>query len=367
MPRENGECEIDGRRLINFASNDYLGLAGDERLRQAAQQVLDACGTGAAASALICGRSPWHERLEEKLASFEGTEAALLFPTGYAANVGAIAALVGRGDAVFSDALNHASLIDGCRLSRAEVCVFPHRDVDRLAEQLKQQRGARRRLIVTDGIFSMDGDPAPLIELAELAERFDAMLLVDEAHATGVLGESGRGTCAHYGVESSHLVRVGTLSKGLGTLGGFVAGSSELIEYLWNRARTQVFSTALPPALCAAALCALEIAQNEPQRRRHVCHLSVQLRRALVNLDVPVPIDGDVPIIPIILGGAERAVRISASLARDGLLVPAIRPPTVPQGTSRLRISLSAAHSPDVVDVLARRISDAVHMADGAD
>lgn len=360
IPLSEGECEIHGRRLLNFASNDYLGLAGDPRLRDAARTAIDECGVGAGASALICGRTPWHERLEARLAEFEGTEAALLFPTGYAANVGTIAALVGRGDAVFSDELNHASLIDGCRLSRADVIVYPHRDVNTLANQLEAHRESRRRLIVTDGVFSMDGDLAPLRELVQLADQTGAMLLVDEAHGTGVFGEHGRGACEMMGVESPHLVRVGTLSKALGTLGGFVAGSRELIEFLWNRARTQVFSTALPPAMCAAACTALDIVQSEPQRREHLHHLSRQLRQALSEAGLTTAVDDITPIVPVVIGPADAAVRISEALIRKRLLVPAIRPPTVPEGTSRLRISLSAVHSSEIVDNLARELVEAV-------
>ncbi|MGD9855698.1 MAG: 8-amino-7-oxononanoate synthase [Planctomycetaceae bacterium] len=355
-PLPNGECEIDGRRLINFASNDYLGLTGDKRLCEAARRALEDTGAGAGASALVSGRTVWHERLEQRLAEFEGTESALLFPTGYAANVGTLAALAGRGDVVFSDQLNHASLIDGCRLSRATVCVYPHRDVDRLADELNRHRDARRRLIVTDGVFSMDGDVAPLAELSNLAKIHGAMLLVDEAHGTGVLGERGRGACEALGVDGPHLIRVGTLSKAMGAVGGFVAGPLELIEFLWNRARTQIFSTAMPPALCAAACTALDILRDEPQRRRHLRDLSSRLRNALSWGGVPVPLSDETPIVPVVVGQADAAVRMAAELARHGLFVPAIRPPTVPDGTSRLRISLSAAHSPAAIEQFADRL-----------
>ncbi len=352
-PLPDGACEVDGQRLANFASNDYLGLAGDARLRVAARRVIDDLGVGAGASALVSGRTVWHERLEQRLAHFEGTEAALLFPTGYAANVGTVSALAGRGDVVFSDALNHASLIDGCRLSRAEVCVYPHGDVGFLEEALRRHPDARRRLIVTDGVFSMDGDVAPLAELSRLAEQFDAMLLVDEAHGTGVLGEQGRGACELMEADSPNLIRIGTLSKAVGALGGFVTGSAELIDFLWNRARMQVFSTALPPAMCAAACAAIDVIQEDPDRRRHVGALSQRLRDVLSECGLPIPTGAVTPILPIIVGDAGAAVRMSEHLAEQGFFVPAIRPPTVPEGTSRLRVSLSAAHSLTVVNELA--------------
>lgn len=358
IPLPGGECLIQGRRVVNFASNDYLGLAGDERLRDAARRALADTGVGAGASALISGRSILHEQLEERIAAFEGTEAALLFPTGYAANVGTIAALAGRGDAVFSDELNHASLIDGCRLSRATVCVYPHGDVERLAAELARHTVARRRLIVTDGVFSMDGRIAPLQELSNLAARHGAPLLVDEAHGTGVLGKRGRGACEALAVEAGPVIRVGTLSKSVGVLGGFVAGPQNLVEYLWNRARTQVFSTALPPALCAAACAALEIIDREPERRRHLRTLSDRLRERLFGAGVAVAGAVTTPIIPVIVGDPQAAVEISDELLHRGLFVPAIRPPTVPPGTSRLRISVTAAHSLTAVERLADAVID---------
>ncbi len=350
-PLPQGECEVDGRRLVNFASNDYLGLAGDERLREAARRAIATDGVGAGASPLVTGRTVWHERLERRIAELEGTDAAVLFPTGYAANAGTISTLVGRGDIIFSDEYNHASLIDGCRLSRATVCVYPHADVDSLAEQLQQQ-GFGRRLIVTDGVFSMDGDIAPLRELSQLAEKYDCMLLVDEAHATGVMGEHGRGACELAGVESTHVIRVGTLSKGLGAVGGFVAGSKELVDFLWHRARTQVFSTSLPPSICAAALEAIGIIQEEPERRVALSARVLQLRLPLARAGLLASQTEVTPIVPIVIGDPQETMSVARVLEDNGLLVGAIRPPTVPIGTSRLRISLSAAHSEAVVDRL---------------
>lgn len=341
----NGACEIDGQRRWNFASNDYLGLAGDPRLAEAAQAALADSGVGARASALVAGRGPWHVKLEQTLARFEGQEAAILFPTGYAANVGTITALVGEADVVFSDRLNHASLIDGCRLSGAKLRVFRHTDLESLARELSKAAGCRRRLIVTDAVFSMDGDLAPLPELCQLAEQFNAELLVDEAHGTGVFGERGRGVCEQLGVEDRVAVRVGTLSKAVGALGGFVAGSRTLIDWLWNKARPQVFSTALPPAVCAAAATAVQLIEQEPQRRKTLWQHCEFVRMALTQANIPVWPNSVGPIIPIVLGDPDAAVAAQRALEERGCLVAAIRPPTVPHGTSRLRISLSAAHN----------------------
>ena len=343
-PLFGGACEIDGRRLWNFASNDYLGLAGDPRVVDAAQTALAEASVGASASALVAGRTPWHVRLEQALARFEGQEAAILFPTGYAANVGTIAALVDESDVVFCDRLNHASLIDGCRLSGAKLRVFRHSELETLERELHKAATFRRRLIVTDAIFSMDGDVAPLRELCGLAERFEADVLVDEAHGTGVFGEQGRGVCEQLCVEDRVAVRVGTLSKAIGTLGGFVAGPQSLVDWLWNKARPQVFSTALPPAICAAAVTAIEIIRSEPERRSKLWQNSDFVRRELAQLKIDVSLDSVGPIIPIPLGDPDAAVAAQRKLEERGCLVAAIRPPTVPQGTSRLRISLSAAH-----------------------
>jgi len=361
-PLPEGWCEVDGRRLLNFSGNDYLGLAGDPRLAAAAVRAIETAGTGARASSLVSGRTDWHARLEAELAAFEGTEGALLFPTGYAANVGTITALVGAGDLVISDRLNHASLIDGCRLSGAKVRVFPHADIDALDHELAKHGDARRRLIVTDGVFSMDGDLAPLGELSQVAERHGAMLLVDEAHGTGVFGDRGRGACEMFHVQHS-AIRVGTLSKALGSQGGFVAGPRLLIDWLWNRARPQVFSTALAPACCAAASAALDIIDAEPERRRVLHERSANLRRELSTRGVA-PQEGSTgPIVPVLLGDAGRTMAVAHDLHERGFLVGAIRPPTVPRGAARLRISVSAAHTSDDVNALAAAVAQSVAAA----
>ncbi|MGC3971512.1 MAG: 8-amino-7-oxononanoate synthase [Pirellulales bacterium] len=339
---------IDGRSLVNFGSNDYLALAGDSRLAAAASAAMQAEGFGSGSSPLIVGHAASHARLEQTLAEFEGVEAALLTSTGYAANVGAVTALVGRGDVVFSDALNHASLIDGCRLSRAEVRIYPHGDMETLAAELRDAYAFRRRLIVTDGLFSMDGDLAPLGDLAELAEHHEAMLLVDEAHATGVFGAQGRGTCEAAGVEEAVDVRIGTLSKALGAIGGFVAGRKSLTEWLVNRARSYIFSTALPPAAAAAAVAAIDLVRQEPQRRTELLARAAELRDALAGDGWDVGESGS-QIIPLVVGEAGETMRLAARLRERGFLVPPIRPPSVPDGQCRLRLSLSYTHTPQMI------------------
>jgi 8-amino-7-oxononanoate synthase len=347
--------------MVDFSSNDYLGLAGDPRIAAAAADALREHGTGAAAARLICGNHPLHETLETELAALKGARAALLFPTGYAANVGAIPALVGRGDAVYGDALNHASLIDGCRLSRAEKRVFPHLDVDALDAMLRADaRRFRRRLIVVDAVFSMDGDLFPLDALVRIARRHGAWTYVDDAHGTGVLGREGRGSPEHWGVQGRLDVVMGTLGKALGTAGAFVAGSGELREVLLNRARSFVFSTAPPPALSAAALAALRIAREEPWRRTRLRAVARRLRSALDAMGRPAPGERDGHIVPIVLGDAELAMRVGDALRERGYLAGAVRPPTVPRGTSRLRITLSAAHTDEHVDGLAAALRELV-------
>lgn len=358
LPR--GRCRIGGRELLNFASNDYLDLAHDPRVVVAAREALDAAGAGATASALVCGRSPWHSALEERLARFENQPAAILFPSGYAANVGTICALAGSEDALFSDRLNHASLIDGSRLSGARVHVYRHDDLGGLAADLKKAASARRRLILTDSVFSMDGDLAPLPDLCDLAERHGAILLVDEAHATGVFGSQGRGVAELQKVESRVSARVGTLSKAVGALGGFVAGPQALVDWLWNRARPQMFSTALPPSVCAAAVAAIEIIASEPGRREHLRLLCERFRGLLRGAGIERAASSVGPIVPVILSTPERAVEVATRLEESGFLVPAIRPPTVPEGTSRLRITLSSGHGFDDIEQLAAALRTAL-------
>lgn len=349
--------EIANRSLVNFASNDYLGLANDPAVLAAVQREISDQGFGSGASPLVAGRDSAHAELEAALAEFEETEAALLFPSGFAANSGTIPALAGQGDVILSDAKNHASLVDGCRLSRARVEIYRHGDADHVETLLQQESDARRRLIATDTLFSMDGDLAPLARLAELAEQYDAMLLVDEAHATGVFGTRGRGVSEHLGVDDRVDIKIGTLSKALGGAGGFVVGTQSLIDWLANRARSYVFSTASPTTLAAAALAALRVVVDEPYRRQKLLARASQLRADLKEHRWQTG-SSESQIIPIYLGDPAAAVRYSTLLAERGFLVPAIRPPTVPQGESLLRLSLRWDHTPEMLAGLLAALAD---------
>jgi 8-amino-7-oxononanoate synthase len=346
--RHGAHVVIDGRDAIDFSSNDYLGLAADPRLVTAVTDALRENALGAGAARLISGDHPLHEALERELAEFKRAEAALVFGSGYLANVGTIPALAGRRDVIYADALNHASLIDACRLSRAEVRTFPHLDLAGLADMLDADRGRfRRRLIVVDGVFSMDGDLFPLCELTNIAQAYDAWTYVDDAHGTGVLGENGRGSAEHWRIEGQIDVIMGTLGKAFGVAGAYVTGSRVLIDYLLNRARAFVFTTAQPPALAAAALAALHVIQSEPELRARLRRNAARVRSAL---RVPGPAGGH--IIPVLIGEGDATMRVGAALRERGILVGAVRPPTVPLGTSRLRITLSAAHTDDDIERL---------------
>ena len=336
---------LDGARVLLLCSNNYLGLANHPALAAAAARAAEAYGVGAGSSRLISGSLAIHRDLEARLARFKHTDAAVLFPTGYAANVGAITTLVGRGDAVFSDALNHASIIDGCRLSGAAVHVYPHADASALAALLARHP-ARRRLVVTDSVFSMDGDHAPLREIVAVAAAADAMVMIDEAHATGVEGPSGAGLVEALGIDHAVTAQMGTLGKALGAAGAFVAGSRSLIDLLVNRARSLIYTTALPPPVAAAVDAALDIVEREPERRTRLATLSATLRARLGALGFDVP-PGQGPIIPVIAGTSERALAWSRGLLERGVFVQAIRPPTVPDGTARLRVTLMATHTDD--------------------
>ncbi len=356
--QQPAHIEWEGQTLVNFGSNDYLGLAADRRVGQAVRETLAGSGWGSGASPLVTGRGQMHARLEERLAAFEDAEAAVLFPSGFAANVATIPAVVGRGDGVFSDANNHASIIDGCRLSDAAIVVYPHRDLTALRDRLRDGTGFRRRLIVTDTLFSMDGDLAPLAELADLARQHDAMLMVDEAHATGVFGHGGRGVCEAMGIEAGVHIRVGTLSKALGSIGGFVVGQRRLIDWLRNRARAYVYSTAAPEAAAAAACQALQIVQQQPERRLRLLEQADHLRCRLQQQGWSTGRSAS-QIIPVILGDASRTMELAAQLREQGLLVPGIRPPTVPPGQSLLRISLCHGHTPEHLDRLVDALTPA--------
>ncbi len=343
--RKGPEVQCAGRTLVDFSSNDYLGLASDERIARAVRSAAESDAVGAAAARLVSGNHTLHERLEAELARFKGSEAALLFSSGYMANIGAIPALVGRRDAIYADELNHASLIDACRLSRAELRVIPHGDCDDLVTALSADAGRfRRQLIVVDSVFSMDGDLYPLDSLVAIARDHGAWTYVDDAHGTGVLGATGRGAAEHWGVEGEVDVLMGTMGKALGVSGAFVAGSRTLVDYLMNRARSFVYTTGTPAILAAAALEALNIIAAEPWRRDRLRRNAQELRQGLNALGYRVPGESDGHIVPFILGDAATTMSVAANLFDSGFLVGAIRPPTVQVGLSRLRITVSAAH-----------------------
>lgn len=355
---QGAKINVNGRSLLNFGANDYLGLADDPRLIIAAEDTAAKEGWGAGASPLITGHTAAHAALETQLAAWLDTEAALVTPSGFAANAGAIAALVDAGDIVYSDAKNHASLIDGCRLSRARVEIYPHNDVSALGELLQRTaRGARRRLIVTDTVFSMDGDTARLPKLCDLAEQHDAMLLADEAHATGVFGANGTGLAEEQGVAARVPIRIGTLSKALGSGGGFIAGEQRLIDWLINRARPYIFSTAHPPATAAAASAAIRIVQSEPQRRTELLARAAWLREELRRQGWQLGAAAT-QIIPVIVGEASATMRLHRALLEAGCFVPGIRPPSVPAGESLLRVSLSYAHKQGDLEELAAQLAN---------
>ncbi|MDE2253093.1 MAG: 8-amino-7-oxononanoate synthase [Betaproteobacteria bacterium] len=355
---DGARLTVDGREMLAFCSNDYLGLAQHPALIEAACEAAARFGVGATASPLVCGHSSAHEALEAELAAFVGLPRALYFYAGFAANVGIVPALVGRGDAVFSDALNHACLIDGARLSRADVQVYPHADVDALGRLLAAS-SARRKLIATDAVFSMDGDIAPLPALLELANRFDALLLIDDAHGFGVLGEGGRGTAAMFGLRSPRLIVMATLGKAAGVAGAFVAGEDHLVEWIMQRARSYIFATAAPALVAETLRVSLKLIAAEEWRRQTLQDLTRRLRAGCA---AALPSGwqltaSNTPIQPIIIGDNASALAAMSGLWEKGFWAPAIRPPTVPEGTARLRLSLSAAHTPGDVDQLIKALA----------
>jgi len=345
---------MDGQQYLAFCNNDYLGLANHPALIAAARDGLERFGVGASSSALISGHSKVCEELEVALAAFVGMPRALYFSNGYMANMGIIPSLVGAGDMVLSDRLNHACLIDGARLSGAELRVYPHNDVARLEQQLAKSKSPRK-LVVTDGVFSMDGDIAPLPALLMLCEQYDAWLLVDDAHGFGVLGPQGRGSLAHFGLAAPRVLYMGTLGKAAGVSGAFVAGDAMLIEWLLQRARTYVFTTASPPLLASALLAALNLLQTEIWRQQHLKELILRLRQGLADLPWPL-LPSETAIQALVVADNQLALDLMANLLQSGIWVPAIRPPTVPKGTARLRITLSAAHTAEQVDQLIKAL-----------
>ena len=351
------ELVVDGKSYLAFCSNDYLGLANHPAVIKNLQSAAERFGVGSGASHLVNGHSSEHHALEEELAAFCGRERALLFSTGYMANLGAITALVAQGDAVFEDRLNHASLLDAGLLSSARFQRFLHNDLDNLQTRLEKTEAARK-LIVVDGVFSMDGDFAPLPQLAQLAQQHNAWLMVDDAHGFGCFGQRGGGTAEHFGLTQAQLpILMGTLGKAFGTFGAFIAGSEVLIETLIQFARPYIYTTAMPPAVAAATRTSLQLLQQESWRREHLQQLIARFRHGAAEIGLQL-LDSASPIQPIILGDEARALAFSEELAARGFLVIAIRPPTVPVGSSRLRVTLSAAHSVAQVDALLNALTD---------
>lgn len=356
---QGAEVVVDGRSYIGFCSNDYLGLANHPQVRSALKAGVDALGAGSGASHLVCGHSREHHALEEELADFCGRERALLFSTGYMANLGTVTALVGQGDGIYEDRLNHASLLDAGLLSGARFQRFPHNDTENLDRRLARA-DQRRKLVVVDGVFSMDGDCAPLAPLAEVARRHDGWLMVDDAHGFGCLGAQGRGTLEAQGVENADVpVYMGTLGKALGTAGAFVAGSEALIETLIQFARPYIYTTALPPAVAAATRASLRLVQEEGWRRHSLQARIAQFRKGARALGLTL-MDSDTAVQPLLIGDERRALALASALEARGYWLVAIRPPTVPAGSARLRVTLSAAHTEAQVDGLLAALEESL-------
>lgn len=346
---------VHGKELLCFCSNDYLGLATDPRVIEEFIKTANEYGTGAGGSRLISGNMEPHNRLETALALFKRTEKSIVFPTGYMANIGTISALTGPDDAVLIDRLNHASIVDGARLSGAKILVYKHCDMKSLRDTLELARQYRRRLIITDTVFSMDGDIPHLPDIVSLAKQYDAMTMIDEAHGTGIFGATGRGVAEHFGVEGEIDIIMGTLSKAIGCLGGYVCGSKHLIDYIRNRARSFIYTTALPPAICAASVKALEIIDKEPERRDMLWQ-NISYFRSQIDETKHDMMNSCSQIIPLLIGGAGAAVEKARQLYKNGFLVSAIRPPAVPKEQARLRISIMSSHTKEDIEQLIRAL-----------
>ncbi|WP_100403836.1 8-amino-7-oxononanoate synthase [Bacillus sp. FJAT-42315] len=340
---------MEGQSQLVFSSNDYLGLANERCLVYAAETILHEFGVGSSGSRLTTGHTEWHQKLEERIANFKKTEAALLFSNGYLANIGVLSSLPEKGDVILSDQFNHASIIDGCRLSKANTVVYDHINMSHLEQRLQETQVYERRFIVTDGVFSMDGTIAPLDQIMSLAKQYEAFVIVDDAHGTGVLGENGRGTSEFFNVQPD--VMIGTLSKAVGTEGGFVAGSKMLIDFLLNHARTFIFQTSIPPAICAASYVAFELIEQGQVKRQQLFAKIIEIKTSLEEMGFIVTGD-DTPIIPIIIGENDVALTFAKKLTESGIYAPAIRPPTVPAGESRIRLTVTADHTDEDIQTL---------------
>lgn len=344
MSSPTGTITLDGRKVVNLGSNNYLGLSTHPRVIVAATSAAQIYGTGASGSRLLSGNSELYASLEHSIANAKNTEAALVFSSGYAANTSIIPVLAGKGDLILSDELNHASIIDGCRLTRASKQIYKHCDVEHLKTLLDESSDVRRRLIITDGVFSMDGDIAPLCDIYDVAMKYNAMLLVDDAHGFGVLGKEGSGTVSHFGLTGEDIIQMGTLSKAIGGLGGYIAGRRRLIDLLINRARGFIFTTGLPPATIAAADVALNVMQASNKLRKQLLKHTQTLKTTLINIGYQL-LPSETQIIPVILGDPEHATTIAEALLSENVFAPAIRQPAVPAGTSRLRVTVIATHT----------------------
>lgn len=354
---QDTHVEIEGRTLLSFCSNNYLGLANHPFVVKAVKNAVEKYGWGAGASRLVSGNMTLHETLEKEISMFKKKEAAIVFPTGYMANLGAISTLVSSGDIVICDKLNHASIIDGCRLSGADFRVYAHCNMEKLENILKKSAKYKRKLIVTDSVFSMDGDLAPLPDIVRIAAKHNAMVMVDEAHGTGIFGKRGMGVVEHFNLNNDVDIVMGTLSKAIGSLGGYVTGNMDLISYLRNKARSFMYTTALPPAICAASIAGIKLIQEDSSIRdslwQNVHYVKNKLRSLNINT-----ISSESQIIPILIGDAQKAVAISKSLYERGILIPAIRPPTVPANSSRLRMTIMSSHTHRNLEKLFKVLSD---------
>jgi glycine C-acetyltransferase len=342
-------ARFDGREVINLSSNNYLGLTTHPKLREAAIQAVRTLGAGSGSVRTIAGTMKLHMELERRIAAFKKTEASVVFQSGFAANAGTVSALLGKEDLILSDELNHASIIDGARLSRAQIRVFPHRDVAALERLLEETRDVKRRLVITDGVFSMEGDIAPLPQIAALARAHGAIMMIDDAHSSGVLGKAGRGTVDHFGIHGQVDIQVGTLSKAIGVLGGYVCGSKSLIEYLYHRARPFLFSTSHPPAVAAACLAAFDVLEQEPERIERLWTNTKRFQAGLARLGFNTG-SSETPITPILVGEADLAMRFSDRLFDRGVFAQGIGYPTVAKGKARLRTIVTATHSDEDLD-----------------